>query len=299
MNNNIFKSSFNIFEGIICFDIKNVTTKKIQDFYKYDPFPNYRDNDNKHTILSIGDKNIVAKQIKENFKFNKKILEVGSGTCQLSNYLAIGTNNDIYAMDPTIQSLSLGNEFCKKNNISNVNFVNADLFEDVFNEETFDLVWCSGVLHHTKDPYLGFQTILKSLKKKGYIVVGLYNRFFRVKTVIRKYLFKIFGKKIVMFLDPYLRKIKDDKKKVRAWISDQYEHPVESLHTFDEVLFWFKKNDVDFVSSIPTCESSLKNNIFEEHKIGDRFSRLFSQFLSIFSPLGNEGGLFIFIGRKK
>ena len=39
------------------------------------------ENDNKHTILSIGEKNIVAKQIKENFKFNKKILEVGSGTC--------------------------------------------------------------------------------------------------------------------------------------------------------------------------------------------------------------------------
>ena len=299
MNNNIFKSSFNIVDGIICFDIKNVTTKKIQDFYKYDPFPNYRENDNKHTILSIGEKNIVAKQIKENFKFNKKILEVGSGTCQLSNYLAIGTNNDIYAMDPTIQSLSLGYKFCKENNISNVNFVNADLFEDVFNEETFDLVWCSGVLHHTKNPYQGFQTILKSLKKNGYIVVGLYNRFFRVKTIIRKYLFKIFGKNIVLFLDPYLRKIKDDKKKVRAWISDQYEHPVESLHTFDEVLFWFKKNDVDFVSSIPTCESGLKNNIFKEHKVGDRFSRLFSQILSIFSPLGNEGGLFIFIGKKK
>ena len=62
---------------------------------------------------------------------------------QLSNYLAIGTNNDIYAMDPTMQSLALGYKFCKENNISNVNFVNADLFEDVFNEETFDLVWCS------------------------------------------------------------------------------------------------------------------------------------------------------------
>ena len=100
-----------------------------------------------------------------------------------------------------------------------------------------------------------------------------------------------------MFLDPYLRKIKDDKKKVRAWISDQYEHPVESLHTFDEVLFWFKKNDVDFVSSIPTCESG-KSNIFIEHKIGDRFSRLFSKFYQSFS-IRKRGGLFIFIGKKK
>ena len=64
-------------------------------------------------------------------------------------------------MDPTIQSLALGYKFCKENNISNVNFVNADLFEDVFNEETFDLVWCSGVLIIQKNPYQSFKQYLK------------------------------------------------------------------------------------------------------------------------------------------
>ena len=54
------------------------------------------------------------------------------------------------------------------------------------------------------------------------------------------------------------------------------------------------------MSSIPTCESGLKSNdFFIEHKIGDRFfSRLFSQILSIFSPLGNEGGLFMSLEKK-
>ena len=31
---------------------------------------------------------------------------------------------------------------------------------------------------------------------------------------------------------------KDEKK---AWIRDQYIHPIESLHTIDEVLKWFDK----------------------------------------------------------
>ena len=107
----------------------------------------------------------------------------------------MGTNNDIYAMDPTIQSLALGYKFCKENNISNVNFVNADLFEDVFNEETFDLVWCSGVLHHTKNPYQGFQTILKSLKKMDILLLVYIIDFLELKqlseNIYSKYLVRI------------------------------------------------------------------------------------------------------------
>ena len=39
-----------------------------------------------------------------------------------------------------------------------------------------------------------------------------------------------------MILDPMLRNIKTSEEQVEAWIRDQYKHPVESLHTFDEIL---------------------------------------------------------------
>jgi SAM-dependent methyltransferase len=298
MTNIIFKKDFKLEDGIIKFKNFNDTTKKIQEFYKNDPFPNYREDDTKQTILNIGDNNLVAKQIKNFFQFNNKILEVGSGTSQLSSYLAIGTNNQIFAMDPTIESLNLAKNFSEKNNIKNINFVNADLFDDVYVDEVFDLVWCSGVLHHTNEPYLGFKNILKTLKKKGYIIIGLYNSIFRVKTIIRRAIFKLFGKKIILKIDPYLRSIKNDSKKINAWIHDQYEHPVESTHNFEEVLNWFTENNVEFISSIPSSESE-KNSIFEKQKIGDKISRFLVQFFAIFSPLGNEGGLFLFIGKKK
>ena len=299
MTNTIFKKNFKLEDGIIKFKNFNETTKKIQEFYKNEPFPNYRDDDTKQTILNIGDNNFVAKQIKKFFQFNKKILEVGSGTSQLSSYLAIGTNNQIFAMDPTLESLTLGKNFSKSNNIKNISFVNADLFDDVYLEEVFDLVWCSGVLHHTNAPYTGFKNILKTLKKEGYIIIGLYNKIFRIKTIIRRIIFKLFGKKIILKIDPYLRNIKNDSKKISACIHDQYEHPVESLHDFEEVLSWFKKNNVEFISSIPSSESNLKDNIFEKQKKGDKISRFLAQLFAIFSPLGNEGGLFLFIGRKK
>ena len=117
----------------------------------------------------------------------------------------------------------------------------GDIFDEIFYEEVFDFVICNGVLHHTKDPYGGFLNIIKSLKKEGYILVGLYNKIGRIRTKIRKYIYKLLGKKVIMILDPVLRKTdKDSHDKINAWIKDQYQHPVESTHTFDEILKWFK-----------------------------------------------------------
>ena len=56
-------------------------------------------------------------------------------------------------------------------------------------------------------------------------------------------------------MDPYLRSLdkENSEKKINSWIRDQYEHPVESLHTLDEVLSWFKNNNIEYINSIPKC----------------------------------------------
>ena len=229
---NFFKKKYFIEDEIIKFQIGDDITKKVADFYNIKPFPHYANNENKHTLLLKGSKNLLAYQFKKYAGFNKNILEVGPGTCQLSMYLAIGTNNQIVALDPTLESLKLGQKFAKLNNIKNINFVNADIFDDVLEENVFDFVWCNGVLHHTKDPYNAFKIILKSVKKDGYIIVGLYNKFGRIRTKIRKFFYKIFGKKLLMLFDPILRSIKkNSEEQIEAWTRDQYKHPVESLHT--------------------------------------------------------------------
>ena len=136
-------------ENIYIFKLKEAFSKKINIFYHNEPVPNYA-QDNKLTLLDKGDNNYLANNIKKNIGLNKKILEVGCGTGQLANYFAIGTNNEVYAMDVTFESLRLGKNFAQNNNISNISFINADLFDDVFLHNSFDLIWCSGVLHHTK-----------------------------------------------------------------------------------------------------------------------------------------------------
>ena len=92
----MFKTNkYQLNEGIYDFKINHPVTDVIKKFYEDTPFPNYKEQDNKSTILEIGDKNFLMKHLKEFVGHNKKILEVGAGTCQFSNYLAINSGNEI------------------------------------------------------------------------------------------------------------------------------------------------------------------------------------------------------------
>ena len=176
-----------------------------------------------------------------------------------------------------------------------------NLFNPIFREESFHLVICQGVLHHTSDPYLGFKTIGKLVKKGGYIIIGLYNKYGRLITDTRRWIFTITGDKF-KFLDPRLRNIDRGEAKRVSWFKDQYKHPHESKHTIGEILKWFEQNNFEFVNAIPKVRpfSPLKinENLFQKNRKGNFIEHLIVQLSSILGGY-KEGGLFIMIGKKK
>ena len=301
----MFNKNFKDVDGIKIFDINDKTALQVIDFYTEDPFPNYENNENKSSILIKGDKNQYTFNLKKFIGHGKKVLEVGAGTSQLSNYLSVGNNNSLIAFDANFNSLKLGKEFAQKNNIKNIDFVCGDIFDDIFKEKYFDIILCNGVLHHTKNTKEAFKRTLKWLKKDGYILVGLYNKYGRVRTYIRKYVSKIFGKKYLMLFDPVLRQMdKNSKSKINAWINDQYTHPVERSHSFDEILNWFKENNVEFINSFPRSDLALEENenvfknFFNNGAQANFLERFLTQISMVFSKPGAEGGLFLFLGKK-
>ena len=62
---NFLKKDCNDDNGILSFEIKDEKTKQITKFYNEKPFPNYKNNDNKQTILEKGNKNFLAHQFKK------------------------------------------------------------------------------------------------------------------------------------------------------------------------------------------------------------------------------------------
>jgi len=95
----MFKSCFKIEElsegNIFRVGLKAQSAKLIERFYEEMPFPNF---DGFETIDDIHAKlreNQFTSSFKKSIGWGKKIIEVGSGTSQLSIALASGTNNEV------------------------------------------------------------------------------------------------------------------------------------------------------------------------------------------------------------
>ena len=54
-----------------------------------------------------------------------------------------------------------------------------DILEVNLLEEKFDIILCSGVLHHMDDPSKGLQALLEVLKNNGFLKLGLYSELAR------------------------------------------------------------------------------------------------------------------------
>ena len=62
---------------------------------------------------------------------------------------------------------------------------------------------------------------------------------------------------------------------------------------------WFKKNNISFVSSIPSADFDFNYiDIFQNKSSGTLFSRISNQIFMLFNSLGSDGGLFVLIGKK-
>ena len=56
---NIFKNhEYSLNDGICDFNVQDSVTKIIKKFYEETPFPNYKDSDDKASLLEIGDRKI-------------------------------------------------------------------------------------------------------------------------------------------------------------------------------------------------------------------------------------------------
>lgn len=272
-------------------------TGKVKLFYEETPFPNYEDMENVGDLIKKAERGIFAKLLNEQIPFNCNVLEIGCGTGQLSNFLGIA-QRQVIGTDMCLNSIKLANDFKVRSHLDNVDFYQMNLFKPCFREESFHVVICNGVLHHTNNPFEGFRTISRLVKKNGYIIIGLYNRFGRLITNARQAVFKITNDSF-KFLDPRLRNREIGNTRKSAWFKDQYKHPHESKHTYGEVLDWFDKTDYEFINSIPKICSTFQANerLFRKNSKGNKLYRFITQ-LNLFFKGSHEGGFFIMIGRR-
>jgi SAM-dependent methyltransferase len=282
-------------------DARGDVTEAMKAFYEETPFPDYEEFDSLASLVEKARRGRFARLLDEQLPPGIRVLECGCGTGQLSSFLSVA-NREVFAADMCVNSLRLGQQFKRENELTRVHFFQMNLFRPAFRPGSFDLVVSNGVLHHTSEPRLAFEAISRLVKPGGHLLVGLYHRYGRLVTDLRRVVFGVSRDRFT-FLDPNLREgaFESGSGRWRAWFRDQYKNPHESKHTIGEVIGWLREIGFEFVSSVPHPKPFQpfldSDRLFEPEASGSRLERWLAE-LGTLRGGSREGGFFVVIGRR-
>jgi SAM-dependent methyltransferase len=271
-------------------------TETVRGFYERTPFPGYPPRDSLHALRARAGRSEFARLMDQAIPGDARIVEMGCGTGQMCLYLQ-RADRIVIGADLTRASLRLGAAAARRFGIDGVQFVETDLRQPGLKADAFDVVYSSGVLHHTPDPRGAFGHLVKLARPGGMIVLGVYNAFARLPLRLRRLAARLTGFRVIPF-DPVLRDRTQETARHDAWLRDQYQHPEEHRHTLAEVQGWFAENGVRYLRAYPSAV------------LGEEPGELFARAADNWRPeswlaqlewmrtLGHEGGLFFTIGQR-
>ncbi|HEY6006149.1 MAG TPA: methyltransferase domain-containing protein [Anaeromyxobacter sp.] len=273
---------------------------EVREFYSAAPFPGYPPRHGWAALRARARRSDFARLLDEAIAPDARVLDVGCGTGQLCLFLATG-DRLVVGADVTRASLALAADAARRFGLRGVRFVETDLREPGLRPGAFDVVTCSGVLHHTADPEASFRAVARLVRPGGLVVVGVYNAYARFPHRLRRAVARLTGLRWIP-LDPVLRDRAAEPARRVAWLRDQYRHPEEHRHTLAEVQRWLEAAGFAYVRAYPstiTAEPPLgRGGLFAPAEDSWGLENVLHQ-LSWCWSLGREGGLFVVIGEAR
>lgn len=165
----------------------NEISKAVQSQYEENPYPRW---------TTLCTQPMPTDDCPDNETRNDElnILIAGCGTGrQPISAAARHPNAKVTAIDLSRASIAYGMRKAKECGLDDrIKFIHADILSMADWEEQFDMIECSGVLHHMEDPFEGWKALNNILKPGGYFKIGLYSATARqqiveARTFIQKY----------------------------------------------------------------------------------------------------------------
>src|SRR5438034_10250960 len=141
-------------------------TDAVRRFYEYAPFPGYPPRDSLHALRARAERSAFARLLDRAIPSDARIVEVGCGTGQMCLYLA-RADRVVIGADLTRASLRLGAAAADRFGLDRVQFVETDLQRPGIKKASFDVVYSSGVVHHTPNPRAAFAQLAALVRPGG------------------------------------------------------------------------------------------------------------------------------------
>ena len=175
--------------------IDDPVSLKVKNHYEENPYPRWSASTLPQKALYIEDviNNDIQSKVLEN-KLNSKKIELliaGCGTGKQVIDAARYGDIKITAVDLSVTSLTYGMRKCHELGVNNVQFIKSDILNLISLNKKFDVIECSGVLHHMSSPNDGLRVLKNILKPGGYLKLGLYSELARKFVVKMKEYIKI------------------------------------------------------------------------------------------------------------
>jgi tetratricopeptide (TPR) repeat protein/2-polyprenyl-3-methyl-5-hydroxy-6-metoxy-1,4-benzoquinol methylase len=175
--------------------ITDSVSKAVREQYETNPYPRW-------IKLGIPKKGQSIAQVMRNielpvipdtcdFQNNPEVLIAGCGTGQQSITAALRFDNSkVTAVDLSLTSLAYAARKTQELGIQEIDYAQGDILELETMERQFDLIECTGVLHHLKDPMTGWRALLNLLRPNGLLKIALYSKIARRSVNLARALIK-------------------------------------------------------------------------------------------------------------
>ena len=175
--------------------IEDSVSLKVKEHYEENPYPRWSVSSLAQEELFVEEviNNDLQINVLENNLTSKtsELLIAGCGTGKQVVEAARYGNVNITAVDLSVSSLTYGMRKCNELGINNVQFIQSDILNLIDLNKKFDVIECSGVIHHMNCPNDALKVFKKILKPEGYLKLGLYSELARKFVVEMKEYIKI------------------------------------------------------------------------------------------------------------
>jgi 2-polyprenyl-3-methyl-5-hydroxy-6-metoxy-1,4-benzoquinol methylase len=189
----------------------------------------------------------------------KKLLDAGCGTGEYSSWFA-SRGAKVTGIDLSDGSLREAKKYVESLSLDNVAFEKRSVLDTGFADSTFDFVYCTGVLHHTPDPFGGLRELTRVLQPGGKILISLYTSSGFLLREARRQLAKAIGgedlrRRVLwgrrLFPLTTRRLIRGERNDPHSALYDYFGIPHETLHSIGQVLGWFDRLGLEYTGTFP------------------------------------------------